>query len=180
MPFTAHAAATSDPLSTALSTLFAIAWIGLGATALFDVWLLLVLKRMLGAPSASFGLIGRWVGHMPRGRIVHAAIARAEPVRHELALGWLLHYAVGLGFAAGLLAWQGLAWVQQPSLWPALAFGMATVLMPLCLMQPALGAGFFARKTATPLKNCLRSLANHLVFGLGLYLAALALAPLMR
>lgn len=157
----------------------AAALIGVAATAFFDAWLLL-LNKLLRVPTASFGLIGRWLGHMARGRFAHTAIARAEPIRHELALGWLLHYAVGLGFAAGLLAWQGPAWLQRPSLGPALAFGMATVLMPLCLMQPALGAGFFARKTATPLKNCLRSLANHLVFGLGLYLAALALAPLTR
>lgn len=42
-------------------------------------------------------------------------------------------------------------------------------------MQPAMGSGFAARRTATPLKNCLRSLVNHAVFGSGLYLAAMAL-----
>lgn len=161
--------------ATSMHPALAAALIGIAATAFFDAWLLL-LNKLLRMPTASFGLIGRWLGHMARGRFAHAAIARAEPVRHELALGWLFHYAVGLVFAAGLLVWQGPAWLQRPSLGPALVFGMATVLMPLGVMQPALGAGFFARKTATPLKNCLRSLANHMVFGLGLYLAALALA----
>jgi hypothetical protein len=33
-------------------------------------------------------------------------------------------------------------------------------------------------RTPTPLKNCLRSLANHAVFGLGLYVSAAALARL--
>ena len=32
-----------------------------------------------------------------------------------------------------------------------------------------------ASKTPAPVRNCLRSLANHAVFGLGLYLAALCL-----
>ncbi|WP_271007634.1 DUF2938 family protein [Paucibacter sp. B51] len=165
------------PPLLSLSPWLAAALLGLGATALFDVWLW-VLKTQLGVPTASFGLIGRWVGHMASGRFVHAAIARAQPLRHELALGWLLHYAVGLAFGAGLLAWQGLAWLQQPSLGPALGFSLATVLLPLGLMQPAWGGGLFARKTATPLQSCLRSLLNHLVFGLGLYLTALALRQL--
>lgn len=43
-------------------------------------------------------------------------------------------------------------------------------------MQPAMGAGIAAANTPTPWKNRLRSLANHAVFGLGLYLAAALLA----
>jgi hypothetical protein len=39
-----------------------------------------------------------------------------------------------------------------------------------------MGSGFLASKTPAPLKNCLRNLANHAVFGAGLYLAAAALA----
>ena len=47
-------------------------------------------------------------------------------------------------------------------------------------MQPAMGSGFAASRTPTPLKNCLRSLANHTVFGLGLYLSALVIALISR
>jgi hypothetical protein len=54
---------------------------------------------------------------------------------------------------------------------PALAVGVATVVVPLFVMQPAMGAGFAASRTPTPLKNCLRSLATHAVFGVGMYLA---------
>ncbi len=36
-----------------------------------------------------------------------------------------------------------------------------------------MGADIASRKTATPLRNCLRSVINHAVFGSGLYLAAL-------
>ena len=39
-------------------------------------------------------------------------------------------------------------------------------------MQPAMGAGVAASRTAAPLRNVLRSLVNHTVFGAGLYLAA--------
>lgn len=60
-----------------------------------------------------------------------------------------------------------------------MAFGAVTVVAPWFLMQPAMGAGFLALKTATPLKNNLRSLANHSVYGAGLYAAAAAMAGLM-
>lgn len=148
--------------------------IGVGATAVMDAWLALL--QRLGVPTLNFAFIGRWVGHLLRGRFVHAAIAKAEPVRGELAWGWLTHYAVGVAFATALVATQGAGWVHSPTLLPALAMGVATVAAPLLVMQPAMGSGFAASRTPTPLRNCLRSLANHTVFGLGLYLSARAIA----
>lgn len=152
------------------STFLHMALVGIGATAVMDLWLLLLLR--LGAPTLNFAFIGRWIGHLPRGTFVHPAIARAPAVRAELALGWITHYAVGVGFAGLLVALEGTAWLQQPRLLPAVAVGMATVAAPLFVMQPAMGAGIASSRTATPLKNVLRSLANHTVFGVGLYLAA--------
>lgn len=151
-----------------------VALVGIGATAVMDAWLLLLSR--LGVPTAGFALVGRWVGHLPRGRFVHAAISKAAPVRFEAGLGWLTHYAVGIAYAVLLVAVQGVAWLAQPTFLPALVAGVVTVAAPWFVMQPAMGAGFAATKTPTPLKNCLRSLANHAVFGTGLYLAAAALA----
>src|SRR5262245_35207112 len=145
--------------------------IGVGATAVMDMWLLLLL--CLKAQTPSFALIGRWVGNLPRGKFAHASISNAPPVAGELGLGWLTHYAVGIAYAVCLVAVQGTEWSRQPSLLPALAFGVATVLVPLFVMQPAMGAGFASSRTPTPLKNCVRSLAHHAVFGTGLFLAAL-------
>lgn len=157
-----------------LQDTFRITLIGIGATAIMDLWLTF-LKR-LGVNTQSFALIGRWVGHLLRGRVAHAAIARSEPIAGELAWGWLTHYAVGTAFAALLAVIAGRAWMANPTLAPALAVGALTVAAPLLIMQPAMGAGFLASKTPTPLKNCMRSLANHSVFGLGLYLSAALMA----
>ncbi len=148
--------------------------VGILATAVMDVWLLLL--QRLGVPTAGFAMVGRWVGHMARGRFTHAAIARATPVRFELGLGWLTHYLTGVAYAALLVALCGPDWLAQPSWLPALAFGLATVAAPWFVMQPAMGSGVMARKTAAPLGNALRNLANHAVFGTGLYLAASAIA----
>lgn len=152
--------------------------LGVGATAMLDAWQA-VLARF-GVPASDYGLVGRWVGQMPGGRFTHAAIARAQPVRGERALGWAVHVATGLVFAAVFVAWQGGAWLQRPTPGPALAFGLVTVAAPLLVMQPAMGAGIAASRTATPARNVLRSVGNHVVFGLGLYLAArlaVALSP---
>ncbi|MBP6901280.1 MAG: DUF2938 family protein [Burkholderiaceae bacterium] len=153
-----------------------VAAIGIGATALMDLWLLA--QARLGLAPSNVAMIGRWVGHLARGRLAHAAIGRAAPVRHEQALGWLTHYAVGIAFAAALAGLAGAPWLQRPSPWPALAFGLATVAAPWLVMQPAMGAGIAARRSGAPLRNALRSLANHAVFGLGLYAAAALLAAI--
>lgn len=152
--------------------------IGIGATAVMDAWLLLL--KHLGVPTLNFAFIGRWMGHLFRGQFAHAAIAKAVPIRGELAWGWLTHYAVGVAFATVLVSLQGADWVRSPTLLPALAVGVCTVAAPLLVMQPAMGSGFAASRTPTPLKNCLRSLANHTVFGFGLYLSALAIALISR
>lgn len=161
-----------------LHSLETVALIGIGATVVMDVWLAL-LKR-LGVQTLDFALIGRWGGHVLRGRFVHASIRSSAPVAGERALGWLIHYATGVLFAGLLLALQGVAWAQAPSLLPAVLVGMGTVVAPLFVMQPAMGSGFAASRTPTPLKNCLRSVLNHTVFGLGLYLAAAGLVWLAR
>lgn len=156
---------------TVSSLISSVLFIGIGATLVMDLWTLLL--RRLGVTTLNYAMVGRWAGHLLEGRWRHAAIGKAAPVRGELAWGWVLHYATGLLFAGLLIALAGEAWLGQPALLPALSFGVVSVLVPLCVIQPALGAGYFAANTPAPLKSCLRSLATHCVFGSGLYLAAL-------
>ncbi|MFT3858613.1 MAG: DUF2938 domain-containing protein [Aquabacterium sp.] len=147
-----------------------IVLIGAGATAVMDLWLTLLGR--LGVPTLNFAFIGRWVGHLLQGRWRHEAIGKSPPIAGERLWGWLTHYAVGVMFAAWLVGLHGVSWMQAPTLTPALALGVVTVLIPLFVMQPSMGAGFAASKTPTPWQNRLRSLLNHTVFGLGLYAAA--------
>jgi hypothetical protein len=62
---------------------------------------------------------------------------------------------------------------------PALFIGIVTVLAPLLILQPALGAGIASTKTAKPVFNSMKSVVTHTVYGVGLYLAALATASLL-
>jgi hypothetical protein len=152
--------------------------IGAGATVVLDLWGLL-LKHAFGVPSSSWSMVGRWVGHFPRGRFRHDSIAAASPVGGELALGWLTHYATGIVYGGLLLALCGLEWARQPTLLPALVVGIATVAAPFFLMQPGMGAGIAGSRTPNPGQVRLRSLMNHTVFGFGLYLAAVLAATLL-
>ena len=151
---------------TLLQSITNTALIGIGATAVMDVWLTFL--KGMGVATLNFALIGRWVGHLQRGRFAHASIAKAQPIRGELLLGWLTHYSIGVAFACLLVAVAGIGWLKNPSLLPAVLVGVSTVVAPLFVMQPAMGSGFAASRTPTPFKNCFRSVLNHTVFGLDL------------
>lgn len=146
--------------------------IGVGATAVMDVWAV-ALKRFWCIPSLNLAMVGRWLGHLPRGTVTHANIAQAAPVRDEAILGWTAHYVIGVLFAAVLLALAGQEWVRQPTFAPALLAGLVSVAAPFCILQPGMGAGLAASKTPHPGAARLRSLMAHTAFGIGLYLAAL-------
>ena len=153
--------------------------IGVGATALMDLWAV-VLKRLFGVPSLDYGMVGRWIGHFPRGRFVQTNIAQASPVRGERIIGWGAHYVIGIILAALLVAIAGPEWTRDPTPLPALAVGVLTVAAPFFVMQPGMGVGIAASKSPNPTMARLRSLVAHLVFGIGLYAAALLSTLLIR
>ncbi len=146
--------------------------IGIGATAIFDLWGLF-LKHAFGLPGANWAPVGRWFGHLAGGTVFHEDIAKARPFAYERAMGWIGHYAVGVLFAAILLAVTSSDWPRQPTLMPALLVGLVTVGAGWFLLQPGMGAGVAASKR--PNANQIRALniAGHVVFGLGLYASAL-------
>lgn len=149
-------------------------FIGTGATALVDLWSL-ARRRLLGMPLPDYGLVGRWLCWLPRGRFVHRPISATPAVRGERLIGWASHYGIGILFAGMFLALAGGRWLDGPSFGAALLFGLATVAAPFLLMQPGMGAGIAARRTARPGAARLQSLVTHAVFGAGLYAAALVI-----
>lgn len=155
-----------------------VAAVGIGATALMDGWALLLKKS--GVPTLDYAWVGRWVGHLSSGTLCHTRIADAVPISGEVALGWGIHYAVGILIAALLAVVEGTAWLHAPTFLPALWIGLGTVILPLGVMQPCMGAGFAASRTATPVKNCLRSVLTHAIFGVGLYASTALLAWVME
>lgn len=145
--------------------------IGIGATALLDLWALF-LNRAFGIPLANWAVVGRWFAHLPRGRFMHDTIADTPPVSNELAIGWIMHYLIGALFAAIVLLIWGLDWARYPTLLPALIVGVVTVGCGWFILQPGMGFGMAASKRPNASQVRLIGLINHIVFGFGLWLTA--------
>lgn len=153
--------------------------IGIGANLIMDAWNFF-LKRAFNIPSLNYCLLGRWILHMPRGTFTHQNIAAAPEKNFECAVGWIAHYAIGITLAVIFVFLSSGRWLEQPALLPALVYGIGTVVLPFFVMQPSLGLGFAASKTPKPAQARLKSLATHTVFGVGLYLSALAVGAFIH
>lgn len=154
-----------------MNYVLSIALIGIGATLVVDIWGV-VRKPLFGLPAADYAMVGRWIGHMAHGRFRHDRIAAAAHIKGERALGWSVHYATGIVFAAGLIGIVGAEWLQHPTLIPAMAFGIGTVIVPFLVMQPGMGAGIAAARTPNPGSARIQSLITHTIFGFGLWAAS--------
>lgn len=158
-----------------MNTVFVAITIGIGASLAMDIWNLF-LRRALGIPSLDYCLLGRWLCHMPGGTFRHASIATAPRKPFECPVGWIAHYTIGVVFALVFVLLAPGGWLARPTLLPALLYGVGTVVFPLFIMQPSLGLGMAASRTPKPAQARLKSLVTHTIFGIGLYVCALALA----
>jgi hypothetical protein len=146
--------------------------LGVGATIVMDLWLV-ILSRIPGESLPDWAPVGRWFWHLPRGRVFHDSIALAEPYDGELALGWTCHYLVGILYGVILAVIMGPTWLAHPTFLPAWVFAIVTIAAGWFLLQPGLGLGWAAAKTANPTKVRLLGLVAHSFFGIGLYGTAL-------
>jgi hypothetical protein len=164
---------------TGLDYLIPAIAVGAGATAVMDLWNLLV-KLALGIPSLDYCLLGRWICHMRRGTVRHESIAAAAPKPLECILGRTAHYTIGAVLGVAFVALAPSDWLAQPTVLPSLIFGIITVAFPFFIMQPSLGLGVASSKTRNPLQARLKSLMSHTAFGVGLYLCAVAIGAVRR
>lgn len=153
--------------------------IGVGATLVMDLWNRF-LKVVFGVPSLDICLLGRWLCHMPLGTFRHPRISSASERPFECTVGRIAHYSIGVVFALGLVLLAPGDWLARPTVTPALLVGLATLVFPLFVMQPAFGLGVASAKTANPGSARLKSLASHTVFGLGLYICAVGVSWALR
>jgi cytochrome b561 len=144
-----------------------------------DIWALF-LKRMFSIPSADYCLVGRWLRHMPEGKLMHVSIAAAPQKRSECTVGWIAHYVIGAVYALVLVALVSGSWLARPTLLPAMLFGIVSVLVPYLIMQPSFGLGIAASRTPQPTQARLRSLMAHTAFGVGLYVCAVGVSYVLR
>lgn len=146
--------------------------IGIGATLTFDLWAQF-LKFAFKITPSNICMVGRWLLYMPGGIFRHSNINKVPEKKGECLAGWIAHYMIGITLALIFVLLAGEEWLINPTVIPAIVFGIVTVIAPLFIMQPAFGFGFAASKTPNPGQARLRSLMNHAAFGVGLYLFAI-------
>lgn len=146
--------------------------VGVIATITLDLWQQ-ILRLVFGIPITDWAMIGRWVGHFRDGQFVHRDIGKATPVAHERALGWLVHYVVGIGYAVVYLLLMAFVFRSPPDLPSALAFAAVSVVVTWFFMEPILGAGVMASRTPKPAVVRAQDLTSHLSLGVGLYVGQL-------
>jgi len=157
-----------------LEFLIKAALIGIGGTIVLDLWALLM-ARVLKMPATNWPMVGRWIGNMPRGQFAHETMAKARPVEGEAAIGWIAHYLIGIGYGLLLLAFWGQAWLLEPTVLPPMILSWALLVAPYFIMMPGMGAGIAGAKTPRPAVTRIKSVIGHSIFGLGMYVTALAL-----
>jgi uncharacterized membrane protein YagU involved in acid resistance len=81
-----------------------------------------------------------------------------------VVMGWIMHFIIGTVLAVQYAAFAsqrlpGAPWLR------GMLFGLLPWLMAQVLVNPMMGAGFFAMNTAAPLGMVMGSLLGHMVFG---------------
>jgi len=148
--------------------------LGVGGALAMDAWAFF-LGRFFSVSSLDYAMVGRWVGHIGRGKARHQFIGSSPPIRHERLLGYVVHYLIGVACAALLLLVWGLDWAEHPTVVPALAVGLGTLVAPWLVMQPAFGLGIAGASTPSPAVTRAKSAAAHTAYGFGLYGSAIVL-----
>ena len=153
--------------------------VGIGATLLVDLWNLF-LKRAFSIRSLDYCLLGRWLRHMPEGALGHVRITDAPEKTFECAVGWMAHYTIGVVLALVFVFFAPGDWLAQPTLLPALLYGIFTVIFPFFILQPSFGLGIASSKTPNPTPARLKSLMTHTVFGVGMWVCALGVSHVLQ
>lgn len=172
--------------------------VGIAAMCVLDLWCMLA--RAVGISVINWGMLGRWIFGLFRGRTnvcdsCHFLAERQSkprpagfamhilcsgpkcremhsPMRRELILGWTLHYVFGVGWALLLPLLWGQGYISNPTLAPAILVGFCmTTLVGQCIVLPALERKHVDRRRQAPMVHGLL-LSGNAIFAMALYTLA--------
>jgi hypothetical protein len=116
-------------------------------------------------------MIGREAIDLVSGEWRHGDITRQPARRGEFAVGMLTHYVTGIVLTQMflLLPRRG---DGRRSLRTATAFGIATAALPLLVLFPSLGYGWFGLRSGEAARLARTMLLGHTAFGIGIGVGA--------
>jgi hypothetical protein len=147
---------------------------GVLATVTMDVAMVAASSLGGGAFTSSrtdVDVIGRWAADLLRGRWRHDDITSEPAQRGEIGLGLLTHYGTGIILTQAFLLLPRRE-NRRPSLPAATAFGIATAVLPLLVMFPSMGYGWFGLRSGEAARINRIMLLGHTTFGVGIWLGA--------
>lgn len=148
--------------------------LGVMSTVAIDIWASFS-NRVLKFPRTNWGMVGRWVAHIPSGKFVHHPISSSPARKYEFIIGWAFHYVIGVIYASIYFALVVAAASNSPTLLTAWFFGLVTTLSPWFIMQPALGMGVCAVKVPKPNLVRIQNIIIHSIFGISLYYSGIGI-----
>jgi hypothetical protein len=112
-------------------------------------------------------MIGREVVDLARGEWRHGDITREPPRHGESAVGMITHYVTGIILTQAflLLPYRG---DGRRSLPAATVYGIATAILPLLVLFPSLGYGWFGLRSGEAGRLARAMLLGHTAFGVGI------------
>jgi hypothetical protein len=116
-------------------------------------------------------MIGRWAAGLLRGRWRRSDISREPAQRGELALGLATHYATGVALTQAFLLTPR-RWSGRRSFLTGTAYGISTAVLPLVMMFPSMGYGWFGLRSGEGGRLNRIMLVGHVAFGVGIGLWA--------
>ena len=141
--------------------------VGVVACAIFDLWQR-VFQKLTAIPPSNWAMVGRWsLGLVTNGQLIAYGLESQAERKNELAVGWLVHYTVAIGYAA-VYAWLMQANILQAAFGDGLIFGVLSVAVPWFFFLPCLGKGMMARLTPNPPLVCALALMVHSLFGVSI------------
>ncbi len=117
-----------------------------GIIATIAMTAVMLVAPMMGMPKMPIGNMLAGFMHMP------------------VALGWIAHFMIGIGIAAGYVLF-----LQSRLPGNMVVKGLIYSLIPFIIAQvmimPMMGAGFFSSATPAPMMMVMGSLIGHFVYG---------------
>lgn len=115
-------------------------------------------------------MIGRMAAGWRHGRLFYKHPQEMEIAAHEIIIGYIVHYFIGIVLAVPYLLVWDIFTAGHPSFYYTIAYGIATTAASWFFVYPSMGFGILGIKSPEGLKNAYSSLANHLFYGIGLAL----------